>query len=550
MLPMIKALIWEVLRKNRLGLLIVLFVVPVTWKLMEYIIVIAGLESVIPPQKVSTLILAFSTLYLYTIFSYIEVQSSQQVGGEFPQHILKLPLPTWVLAIVPILLSTFFILSFILIWVNFLIDSEVSILLQLVICAFVGAFIAWFQSISWGLNTPMIVKALALISIVVALFTSVLAIFNIEMLASDMSQIYGSVGLVFLLCSGYYFSFLTLAKTRCGEAFEIVWLKRLFGLFNIFAKSPRIRPLSSPLQAQFWYEWNVLAFIVPLIILIISIIVLFSISVSGNKGLILASLMIGPMTFIMSAPFLASNKLGSDKSTILPHCATRPLSNFDMGLSKLVPLAGAILSGFIIYLIAHFIAFFVLEFSEVNEVVNMLITKLGISNVIIVFALVSILLLASFWLVSANGMAIMLVDSKWIMFVLIAVFFSINALCIWAMAYYKAEPEDFKRFIQSFELYQFMKNNIYIVPLIFTSLISAIILFLLQSFRRVSKLERLTKYGVICMGLLVVCLSLLWALDLPEKLLASASHFILNVALLCFLPFIIAPISVAINRHR
>ncbi len=174
---MIRALIWEVTYKSRIGLTIGLIIVPLVWFLLEaYLKQVIG--DVIPIGKVSFAIMLLAVLFLYTTFSYVDTNSTAKTNEGFPTHILRLPLPTWVLSVVPILLGNVVVASFILLWINIFSDLELSWLMQFTICSVAGAFISWSQAINWGLNTPMIQKVVLLLSVIAGLVFSVIAIFT------------------------------------------------------------------------------------------------------------------------------------------------------------------------------------------------------------------------------------------------------------------------------------------------------------------------------------------------------------------------------------
>lgn len=551
MLLMIRALIWEVLRKNRIGLVIAIFVAPTLWKIIEYWILSSQVMSeYFPAGRISFAILSIAVLLLYFTFSYVDSHSNNKHAEGFPKHVLRLPLPTWVLAVVPIILGTVVVSGFIMLWINNFLDFQLGWLMQLTICCVAGTFIAWSQAINWGLNTPILQKIMLLLSVIAALVCSVLAILKVDDSDSVYIQLYGSLGLFLLLVSGYYFSFVTLIRTRRGESFLFFNVPQFSKLVDRLTNSKRVIKLSDGVKAQYWYEWKMLAFVIPLIIGVVSVITIVGVSFSGKLRLVPISILLTSMVFLMSSFSMAGNKLGLDKFNILPHCATRPLSDFDLAMSKLIPLAIAFAIGYVFFLFTPFICLTIVGFPEANELSNQILTKFDVSGVLSIFALSVILVMAAFWIISANGVSILLMDSKLFIFGFNTLFFCAGAFIIWGYAYIKNDPENFQALIDSSVIFQFIKHNTQLVPLLLTSLITMLMVFLLAKFKRVANILELKKYGVYCVGFLIICLSLLRIIDMPEKIFHFASYSILNVTLLCFLPFIIAPISVARNRHR
>lgn len=548
MVLMIRALLWEVLYKNRLGLTIGLIIVPLVWLLLETYLEKA-IGDFLPIGKVSFAIMLLSVLFLYTTFSYVDTNSKEKANEGFPTHILRLPLPTWVLSVVPILLGTVVVASFILMWINVFSDFELSWLMQFTICSVAGAFISWSQAINWGLNTPMIQKVVLLLSVIAGLVFSVLAIFDIDESSSAYSKLYGSLGLILLLLSGYFFCFITLLRTRRSDNFqfrlELSFLNRL----RLFPNNTKLANFSNGLSAQYWYEWKSLAYVIPLTIGLISIVEIVASMFGAERKIILMGVMMMTTVFLMSAHFMACNKLGSEKFNILPHCATRPLSDFDLAISKLNMLALGVVIAYLFFISVPVLSIYIIGLPETTASSNA-IENISLAKMISTLILALIVFLAIFWAASANGCAILLRDSK-LMFILnITGFMGLGVLFLGSIIYFKGQPGDFETVLKASPAYQLVSENPHLLSLIVTGAILLLIAFLLPPFRRIASLSQLRTYGLICATGLVISLVLVWSLELPTKASAFASYSLVNLFLLCFLPFLVAPISVGKNRHR
>jgi len=551
MTAMIRALTWEVFFKNRVGLIGILLIVPMFW-LFSKSFIDEVIGDYVPVGKISFAIMLISVLFLFAIFSYVDVNSKEKINEGFPPHLLRLPLPTWVLSVVPILLGTLAVSSFILLWINFFSDIKLSWLMQLAIISVAGSFISWSQATNWGLNTPTIQKAILLISIISALIFSVIAVFDINQQSTLFSKTYGSFGLIFLLMSGYYFCFLTLVRTRQNESFQIRLSFPTFEISRLFSSNSRPPQFSNGLWAQYWYEWKMQAFAIPLIIGLIAIVELGAAILGSERKIISIGFVTMFTLFLMSAHFMACNKLGGEDFSILPHCATRPLSDFDLAMSKLHPLAIAIFVSYLLFVSTPFLSLYIIGLPDTttppygNEVVE----KFGVSGMMALFSLVLIIFLAIFWAVSANGCAILLRDSKLIFFANIAAFIGLGVGLLSLMVYFKGQPGNFETALKASSIYQVLADSPHLIPLTFTGTIISFITFLMRPFQRVAKFEQLKIYAVISSVGLLISLGLLWSVELPIKVSAFASYSIVNLFLLCFLPFLIAPINVSKNRHR
>lgn len=548
---MIRALIWEVIYKSRIGLTIGLLIVPLVWFLLEaYLKQVIG--DVIPIGKVSFAIMLLAVLFLYTTFSYVDTNSTAKTNEGFPTHILRLPLPTWVLSVVPILLGNVVVASFILLWINIFSDLELSWLMQFTICSVAGAFISWSQAINWGLNTPMIQKVVLLLSVIAGLVFSVIAIFDIDERSSAYSKLYGSLGLIILLISGYFFCFITLLRTRRSDNFQFRLEFSFLNRFKLFSNSKKLANFSNGLSAQYWYEWKSLAFAIPLAIALISVIELGAAIFGAERRIILAGVMMMSTVFLMSAHFMACNKLGSEKFNILPHCATRPLSDFDLAISKLNMLAFSVAIAYLFFAFVPILSIYIIGLPEqsASSASNEIIETVSIVKMLSMFALAFIAFFAIFWAASANGCAILLRDSKLMFALNIAGFLSLGAIFLGSIIYFKAQPGSLEDALKASAVYQLLANNPHLAPLTLTVLISILMASLLAPFKRVARLQQLKNYFLICSTGLVISLGLVWVLELPFKASAFASYSLVNLFLLCLLPFIVAPINVAKNRHR
>jgi hypothetical protein len=548
---MIRFLIWEVFIKNRIALLAILFVVPVTWLLIQSY-VMQTLGSYLPIENISLAIMLICVLFLYLSFSYVDSGSNDKHNQGFPSHLLRLPIPTWTLSVVPVLLATAVVTLFILFWANFVSETKLSGELQFTICTVAGVFISWSQAINWGLNTPLIQKVLLLLCIISGVLFSVLAIFDINEQSTLLDKTLGSLGLLFLLFGGYYLCFVTLAKSRRNESFQLHLKLPLLKSSKPLSSSAQLQQFSNGLSAQCWFEWKMLAFAIPLTISLIGIVELSALIMGAERKIISTGAIMMITVFLMSPYFIACNRLGSDKFDILQHNATRPLSNFDIAISKLHPLALAIFVSYLIFIFTQFLSLHIIELPDSRALAQgtTIMDKFDFNELISFVSLAFIISLATFWIISANICAILLRDSKLLFFICTVGFVGFGVGMLSLFVYFKNHTDSVDTVLTTSLLLQILANYPQMIPLIFTILILLLLAFLMRSFQQVASIRLLKKYFFICSLGLIISLGLLWNLNLPLRAYIFAGCSLLNLFLLCVTPFVIAPISVAFNRHR
>ena len=173
----IAALTGELFGKNKWAIVATTLLPPVGWfAARAYLGASPDAPAAAP---ISFLILLGCAVQLACIFAYMDITSGGASGG-FPKHILLLPAPTWLLALVPIVAGSVFISGFVLLWLRFVSAIHLSGIDQLVMVAAISSLMCWLQAMSWELLPG---RALRIVVLTVAAIIAVLSV--VSLLAPD-----------------------------------------------------------------------------------------------------------------------------------------------------------------------------------------------------------------------------------------------------------------------------------------------------------------------------------------------------------------------------
>jgi hypothetical protein len=308
--------------------------------------------------QVREVLAALSIIPLLPVFGFIMnscllVDEAGSLSSGYAKAMFTLPVRTRSLVVWPMVLGS---LSTGCLWVAtvFLIYWPLGFRPPVIMPALgFAALMVWLQALSWMPWAKVGLRELACIAILTPLAALPLwLLFFVEGARSF-------IGLLFLgyTLAAFAAGYAAVASSRRGEAWPL-WpsLPRLWGRGSR-ASSARVRlPFSSPIQAQFWYEWQCHGWVYPIylgsIFFVIMGVIVWGSARSGSLdfGWVLAFLMSLPIIMAGAiGPNIGRHKpfwiKGSGSSTFL---ATRPISSAGLVMPK---YQMAFLSGLLTWLI-------------------------------------------------------------------------------------------------------------------------------------------------------------------------------------------------------
>ncbi len=241
------AIAWEIWRKNRWALVVVLAAIPASFLLR----ILLGPWI---PEMVKVwefLLILLSTVIVFWSFCFTEMDARGRNLG-FPSRMFVLPVRTWKLVSYPVLYGTGSILLFYFLWSGVVwLQWEVEVPRAIRLChvSLLAAMMVSMQAIIWALHRFNWTRMIAL-GAVGSLLGGGLIDIELENWLSRRGLVILS-GFVFLLA--YLSALWAVDRDRRGE-----WLGGLERFYQrIFDALPwRRTPFASLPHAQFWMEWQ------------------------------------------------------------------------------------------------------------------------------------------------------------------------------------------------------------------------------------------------------------------------------------------------------
>jgi hypothetical protein len=546
----IAALSGELFGKNRIRILGTSVVAPAAWLVVkEYV---HGWPNVAAASAALGFVLvAILALQLGAIFCYVDLTAGAKSTG-FPKHICVLPVATWLLALVPIATGSMFITAFVLLWLRFISDLHLTGSGQLSIACAISSLLCWMQAMSWELIQQRLPRIAVLTVILIVVVLSL-----VSLMADEGNYVFGRIGgaagLVSTMVCGCAVAYLAVIRSRRGDSADLgTWFRRLWFRAPAVFRSAQLPVLGDAVKAQNWYEWTVFGRFLPWCMVFFSIPVLLMLSSTKIRRLpSIIELGLMMAMFFLFAPLVggayASKSLEVTRIHIGPGSlfAALPLSDLELALAKLkLSVKSHLLSTAIV----------------VAVLVTILLTS---RNNVFVFdqwgrlhafqgsvgSLLSVFLLSGFvigmpW---AAGMYLMalsftfaIVNWKkhgwWIVLGILALI----ALAVKLGVVIYQSRQGLLEWFESVRL-------VVLVPPVFAI---TLCLCLLGVVRDSLQLDPLKKVAAGYLGLLIVCLTAVWQLDLSVGYRWALLWLVVTLVLTAFLPFLLIPLLVGFHRHR
>lgn len=257
-------LAWEIWRQSRRSFWlvagIILFASLVNHIIPERIRAIEAYRE--PLEGVNGLLMVLSLGFVFGIFNYTESDRRKDWSG-FPYRLFVLPIPTWHLVALPMVLGASSIISAFWCWVK-LVFTHGEISTPWWFAVVLGVFMAFYQTAIWALAGLRITRLLVL-GLAGPIFVTI-AILPIA--AKDFSSPWVSEKVLILLLVGlalltFGVAWFSVARQRHGGGLRRSWLRA--HLEKILDALPRRRRnFATPAAAQFWFEWRRAGWILPI----------------------------------------------------------------------------------------------------------------------------------------------------------------------------------------------------------------------------------------------------------------------------------------------
>jgi hypothetical protein len=544
----IRALAGEIFGKSKSSILGAAVIIPAAWLVATaYMRNAPGMGPNIG-TPVGFVLLVSVAIQLGAAFSYVDLTAGGKSTG-FPKHILLLPAPTWLLALVPIITGSFFIAGFVLLWLRFLSGVKFDWAQQLTLATAITSVMCWIQAISWDL----LPRSLRIVTLLVVVITTILS--AISALATEQDFLLGrsggAIALALTTAGGYGLAYLAVIRARCSETSDLnARLKRLFLSRVQPLREAPLPTLSNAVAAQNWFEWRVYGRLLPSFMIVIGAFPLASVAFDRTRHApsIALSTFLLAVFYVLVSPMMGAAYISKDMTRRVQmgtFAATRPLSDLQLAFAKLrLAVKSYALSQAIVFAVIGVIIVASRNNAAVLALWSRLTAQLGTRGSCLGLLLLLGEISAASWAASALFMSLQLfyeaVDRKkhgWKISIGAVTLFLL--LLILARRAYEARDS-------ALAWLQSARAGV-MIPAV---LLMGIALWLLPQFRRVASPSALATVAV---GFLVVTglgLTLLSQLHLPFGYRWALSWGLVSLALLTFMPFVLVPILVGMSRHR
>jgi hypothetical protein len=258
------ALGWEIWRRGRraawLALGCVCFCAVVNLATPENLRATETAQSVFEP--LFGMLMVLSMFLIMGIFNYTEYNSTREWNG-FPYRLFALPVPTWKLVTLPMILGVVAVELVYLAWIK-LVWTHETVPRPEWLAVVLGAYMACYQAMLWSLAGFRIVRLLVLgvggVSIIVVGLLPFMGGVAPTLQFSERSLI---LVMIVVVLAAHGLAWTAVARQRCGGGRRQSWVKILRERLSD-ALPRRTRDFASPAAAQFWFEWRRAGLLLPL----------------------------------------------------------------------------------------------------------------------------------------------------------------------------------------------------------------------------------------------------------------------------------------------
>ncbi len=334
------ALLWEIWRRNRRAVWLVIGIILFAW-LFNLVLpdsfraTTAGRARL---MAINCLLMAGSFLLVFGMFNYTELNPQKEWTG-FPYRLFSLPVSTWRLPALPTLAGVAALEAAYLAWLALVFGH--SLKKPEWIAVLLGAYMVFYQTILWSLAGFRILR----IVVLGLVGTSFVGVASLPLFAQFIPSLWLSekilIPLVTLVAlAAFVMAWISLARQRCGGGRRRNRLRALIGWVTEVLPE-RKRGFRSPAAAQFWFEWRRIGILMPALIGALLVLVIGPISwhlraEPGAALRILAWTLAMPVILAMVAGWGFSRPdFWSRDLALPPFVASRPLATGEMVVAKM-----------------------------------------------------------------------------------------------------------------------------------------------------------------------------------------------------------------------
>jgi hypothetical protein len=258
----IRALAWEIWQRGRRSVWLVLGCLSLC--AIVNLVIVERLPTEEARANFSPffgLLMVLSFFLIMGIFNYTEFNSTREWHG-FPYRLFVLPVRTWKLVALPMLLGVTSVELVYVAWIE-LVWTHQQIITPEWFAVVLGAYVVFYQTTLWTLAGLRVTRLIALSVGGV----SGVAVACLPMFASQIrSPWLGERRLISLLTvvaiAAFLLAWASVSRQRCGGGRRQNWLKHCLDRITD-AVPRRTRQFASPAGAQFWFEWRRTGFLLP-----------------------------------------------------------------------------------------------------------------------------------------------------------------------------------------------------------------------------------------------------------------------------------------------
>lgn len=540
----LKALIWELWVRNRLGMGLVL-VSPIAAALL-YPLIGSWLSDWSDFRPVGYLPMAAAVLFLAFACAHGELDS-HFMGSGFPTRSFNLPVPTWRLVLAPMMLGMILLPLCYGIWVVLVMaPAGYDLPLFWPMVAIMTSNL-WLQAVGWtcGRNHGWGILTLSLaISLVV--FSIGAASGVLEGPSLWQSRAFGGILLLLLMLFPITFSFFSVKRSRMGEPLldGTNPLERFFQ----FPPPPLLKPFANGKRAQLWFDFRLFGYLVPLFFtlvigLFLSIILLGEISEKALTVMPVLLLFMFLAVVPMAGLEFAKNHFGSKEVEMSLFMAVRPLSDAALAHARLKMLFRSILLSLVILISGQLLMLLATgKMTDAVAIYHAMADRKGLAFVWCMITLSPIFLLLTTWTTTSITASLGLIGNKKALVVL-SVMMSLGTMITFLFGVFRLESQEN------------LEQIIPLLPSIFGWVCGLLLVLDLVVYAWSKKIGvlasgALKKVGGPLILFLGLCVAGVYAADTGSGLRLGFAFYCLGLFAGVNLALMGAPLAVYYNRHR
>jgi hypothetical protein len=207
------------------------------------------------------ILMTFSLTLILAAFTYTEQDSQREFRG-FPNRLFTLPVPTWVLAGLPLSLGVLSVEVLYGAWLKLVfVHGELPRPAWLGIL--LGASVVFYMAILWGLAAFRISRIIGLgIVGILCMWVAFLPAFSSWLPSPWLTEKRLVPLIISAATAAAITAWIAVARQRTGAAGNRKWIRRLVDAFaDVLPR--RTQGFPSPAAAQFWFEWRRSGFLMP-----------------------------------------------------------------------------------------------------------------------------------------------------------------------------------------------------------------------------------------------------------------------------------------------